>query len=77
MVKGECRQKQGRFELADRGTLFLDEIGDISSELQPKLLRALQEHAFERLGSTKTICVDVRLIAATHRNLQDMMRNNQ
>ena len=74
---GALMQKQGRFELADRGTLFLDEIGDISPELQPKLLRALQEHAFERLGSTKTICVDVRLIAATHRNLQDMMRNNQ
>ena len=74
---GALMQKQGRFELADRGTLFLDEIGDISPELQPKLLRALQEHEFERLGSTKTIRVDVRLIAATHRNLQDMIRNNQ
>jgi formate hydrogenlyase transcriptional activator len=70
-------QKRGRFELADRGTLFLDEIGDISLELQPKLLRALQEHEFERLGSTKTIRVDVRLIAATHRNLHDMIHNNQ
>src|SRR6516165_3560276 len=74
---GALMQKLGRFELADRGTLFLDEIGDISLELQPKLLRALQEHEFERLGSTKTIRVDVRLIAATHRNLQDMIRNNQ
>jgi formate hydrogenlyase transcriptional activator len=74
---GALMQKQGRFEIADRGTLFLDEIGDISLELQPKLLRALQEREFERLGSTKTIRVDVRLIAATHRNLQDMMRKNQ
>jgi formate hydrogenlyase transcriptional activator len=70
-------KKTGRFELADRGTLFLDEIGDISLDLQPKLLRALQEHEFERLGSTKTIQVDVRLIAATHRDLQGMIRNNQ
>jgi hypothetical protein len=70
-------QKPGRFELADRGTLFLDEIGDISLDLQPKLLRALQEHEFERLGSTKTIHVDVRLIAATHRDLPAMIRNNQ
>jgi len=63
--------------LADQGTLFLDEIGDISLELQPKLLRALQEHEFERLGSTKTIRVNVRLIAATHRDLQSMILNNQ
>jgi formate hydrogenlyase transcriptional activator len=74
---GALMQKRGRFELADRGTLFLDEIGDISLELQPKLLRALQEREFERLGSTKTIHVDVRLIAATHRDLQSMIRNNQ
>jgi len=74
---GALMQKQGRFELADRGTLFLDEIGDITPDLQPKLLRALQEHEFERLGSTKTIRVDVRLIAATHRNLRDMIRNKQ
>ncbi len=74
---GALMQKKGRFELADCGTLFLDEIGDISLELQPKLLRALQEHEFERLGSTKTIRVDVRLIAATHRDLQAMIRNNQ
>jgi len=74
---GALMQKRGRFELADRGTLFLDEIGDISLDLQPKLLRALQEREFERLGSTKTIFVDVRLIAATHRDLQAMIRNNQ
>ena len=74
---GALMQKRGRFELADYGTLFLDEIGDISLELQPKLLRALQEREFERLGSTKTIHVDVRLIAATHRDLHSMIRNNQ
>ena len=74
---GALMQKRGRFELADHGTLFLDEIGDISMELQPKLLRALQEQEFERLGSTKTIHVDVRLIAATHRDLPTMIRNNQ
>ena len=74
---GALMQKRGRFELADYGTLFLDEIGDISLELQPKLLRALQEREFERLGSTKTTRVDVRLIAATHRDLQSMIRNNQ
>ena len=68
---GALMQKKGRFEVADQGTLFLDEIGDISLELQPKLLRALQEHEFERLGSTKTIHVNVRLIAATHRDLQE------
>jgi len=74
---GALIQKKGRFELADQGTLFLDEIGDISLDLQPKLLRALQEHEFERLGSTRTIRVNVRLIAATHRDLQTMIRNNQ
>ncbi len=74
---GALMQKKGRFEVADHGTLFLDEIGDISLDLQPKLLRALQEHEFERLGSTKTIHVDVRLIAATHRDLPEMIRNNQ
>src|SRR5271157_4664918 len=74
---GALMQKRGRFELADRSTLFLDEIGDISLELQPKLLRALQEREFERLGSTKTIHVDVRLIAATHRDLHAMIHNNQ
>ena len=74
---GALMQKKGRFEIADQGTLFLDEIGDISLELQPKLLRALQEREFERLGSAKTIRVDVRLIAATHRDLHTMIRNNQ
>jgi formate hydrogenlyase transcriptional activator len=74
---GALMQKKGRFEIADQGTLFLDEIGDISLELQPKLLRALQEREFERLGSARTIQVDVRLIAATHRDLPAMMRNNQ
>ncbi len=70
---GALMQKKGRFEVADRGSLFLDEIGDISLELQPKLLRALQEREFERLGSAKTIRVDVRIIAATHRDLETMI----
>ena len=74
---GALMQKKGRFELADHGTFFLDEIGDITMELQPKILRVLQEQEFERLGSTKTTHVDVRLIAATHRDLQGMIRNNQ
>ncbi|MBV9609361.1 MAG: sigma 54-interacting transcriptional regulator, partial [Acidobacteria bacterium] len=74
---GALMQKKGRFELADRGTLFLDEIGDISMELQPKLLRAVQEQEFERLGSTKTIQVSVRMIAATHRDIGAMIRTNQ
>jgi formate hydrogenlyase transcriptional activator len=74
---GALMQKRGRFEVADHGSLFLDEIGDITMDLQPKLLRALQEQEFERLGSTKTIKVDVRLIAATHRDLEGMIRNNQ
>ena len=71
---GALTQRRGRFELADQGTLFLDEIGDISIDLQPKLLRAIQEHEFERLGSTRTIHVNVRLIAATHRDLRKMIR---
>jgi DNA-binding NtrC family response regulator len=74
---GALMQKRGRFELADHGTLFLDEIGDISLDLQPKLLRALQEHEFERLGSTRTIHVDVRLIAATHRDLRGMIADGK
>jgi formate hydrogenlyase transcriptional activator len=69
---GAIMQKVGRFELAHRGTLFLDEVGDIPQELQPKLLRVLQEQEFERLGGTKTIKVDVRLVAATHRDLAGM-----
>jgi DNA-binding NtrC family response regulator len=74
---GALMQRKGRFELADRGTLFLDEIGDISMELQPKLLRALQEHEFERLGSTRTIQVNVRIIAATHRDIPAMIREGK
>jgi len=74
---GALMQKRGRFELADHGTLFLDEIGDITLDLQPKILSAVQEQEFERLGSAKTIHVDVRLIAATHRDLPMMIRNNQ
>jgi formate hydrogenlyase transcriptional activator len=70
---GALGQKIGRFELAHRGTLFLDEVGDIPLELQPKLLRALQEKEFERLGGTRTIPIDVRLLAATNRNLTQMM----
>ncbi len=72
---GALIQKKGRFELADQGSLFLDEIGDISLELQPKLLRAVQEQEFERLGSAKTIGVNVRMIAATHRDLPAMIRD--
>jgi formate hydrogenlyase transcriptional activator len=71
---GALTQKRGRFELADQGSLFLDEIGDISIDLQPKLLRALQEQEFERLGSARTIHVNIRLIAATHRDLRKMIR---
>jgi len=70
---GALSQKIGRFEMAHGGTLFLDEVGDIPLELQPKLLRALQEKSFERLGGTRTIPIDVRLVAATNRNLARMM----
>lgn len=74
---GAIAQKIGRLELADLGTLFLDEIGDISLELQPKLLRALQEREFERLGGNRTRKVDVRLVAATNRNLQQMVEDRE
>ena len=74
---GALMQRKGRFELADGGSLFLDEIGDISLELQPKLLRAVQEQEFERLGSAKTIQVNVRMIAATHRDLSAMIRDEK
>ncbi len=74
---GAIAQKAGRFELADKGTLFLDEVGDIPAALQPKLLRVLQEQEFERLGSTRTHKVDVRLVAATNRNLYDMVTRGE
>jgi formate hydrogenlyase transcriptional activator len=74
---GAIAQKVGRFELADKGTLFLDEVGDIPPGLQPKLLRVLQEQEFERLGSTRTHQVDVRLVAATNRNLVEMVKRNE
>jgi formate hydrogenlyase transcriptional activator len=74
---GAIAQKMGRFELADKGTLFLDEVGDIPSGLQPKLLRVLQEQEFERLGSTRTHQVDVRLVAATNRDLTQMVNRGE
>jgi formate hydrogenlyase transcriptional activator len=74
---GAIAQKIGRFELADKGTLFLDEVGDIPPGLQPKLLRVLQEQEFERLGSARTHQVDVRLVAATNRNLVDMVKRSE
>ena len=74
---GAIAQKIGRFELADKGTLFLDEVGDIPPALQPKLLRVLQEQEFERLGSTRTHKVDVRLVAATNRDLGDMVKRRE
>ncbi|HZP24386.1 MAG TPA: sigma 54-interacting transcriptional regulator, partial [Terriglobales bacterium] len=74
---GAITQKVGRLELADQGTLFLDEVGDIPIEIQPKLLRALQEREFERLGSTRTKKVDVRLVAATNRDLDKMIADRE
>ncbi|MGO4881340.1 MAG: sigma 54-interacting transcriptional regulator [Bryobacteraceae bacterium] len=74
---GAIGQKIGRFELAHKGTLFLDEIGDIPLELQPKLLRVLQEREFERLGSTRTLKVDIRLVTATNRDLGQMIANRE
>jgi formate hydrogenlyase transcriptional activator len=74
---GALMQRKGRFEVADGGSLFLDEIGDISLELQPKLLRAVQEQEFERLGSSRTIHVNVRIVAATHRDLVAMIREEK
>jgi formate hydrogenlyase transcriptional activator len=74
---GACTQTKGRFQMADRGTLFLDEIGDLPLELQPKLLRALQEQEFERLGSSQTIRVDVRVVAATNQDLAQLVAKKQ
>src|SRR4029077_8212667 len=74
---GAIIQKVGRMELADQGTLFLDEVGDIPTEIQPKLLRALQEREFERLGSTHTRKVNIRLVAATNRDLEKMVANKE
>ncbi len=74
---GAIAQKLGRFELADQGTLFLDEVGDIPQALQPKLLRVLQEQEFERLGGSRTHQVNVRLVAATHRNLLEMTKRGE
>jgi formate hydrogenlyase transcriptional activator len=74
---GAIAQKIGRFELADKGTLFLDEVGDIPLALQPKLLRVLQEQEFERLGSSRTHRANVRLVAATHRDLEQMVNQNE
>jgi formate hydrogenlyase transcriptional activator len=72
---GAIAKKVGRFEVADQGTLFLDEVGDIPAELQPKLLRVLQEQEFERLGSSRSIQVDVRLVAATNQDLGRMVED--
>src|SRR5580658_9415791 len=74
---GACAQTKGRFQQADHGTLFLDEIGDLPLELQPKLLRALQEQEFERLGSSQTIRVNVRVVAATNQDLAALVANKQ
>src|SRR5690606_9033702 len=74
---GADKQRIGRFEQADGGTLFLDEIGDMSPNTQAKILRVLQEHEFERLGGTRTLRVDVRLIAATNRDLASMVQSGQ
>jgi transcriptional regulator with GAF, ATPase, and Fis domain len=74
---GAHRDKVGRFELANGGTLFLDEIGDVSLEVQTKLLRVLQEKTFERVGSSEPIKVDVRILAATHQNLEELIRQGR
>src|ERR1700730_5839492 len=74
---GAVTQRIGRLELAHNGTLFLDEIGELPQELQPKLLRVLQEQMFERLGSTRTQRSDFRLVAATNRNLEEMVENRE
>ena len=72
-LTGAMTSRMGRFQAADLGTLFLDEIGELPIELQPKLLRAIQEQEFERLGSSQTTRVDVRMVAATNQNLEQMV----
>ena len=74
---GAVAQHPGRFQVADRGTLFLDEIGELPLELQPKLLRVLQEQEFERLGSARTVRINVRVLAATNQNLLQMVQDKQ
>jgi formate hydrogenlyase transcriptional activator len=74
---GAIAQREGRFELARRGTIFFDEIGQVPLELQPKLLRVLQEREFERLGGTRTLRTDARLIAATNRDLEAMVEEQK
>src|SRR5262249_29591881 len=74
---GAEKRRLGRFELADQGTLFLDEIGDVTPAMQAKLLRILQEREFERVGGSETIKVDVRVVAATHKNLEDLVKKEQ
>src|SRR4029450_13149747 len=74
---GAIKDKPGRFELADKGTLFLDEIGDITLDVQTKLLRVLQEMTFERVGSSSSISVDVRIIAANHQDLERLMKEGR
>jgi formate hydrogenlyase transcriptional activator len=74
---GAIVQKIGRLELTDKGSLFLDEVGDVPLAVQPKLLRVLQEQEFERLGSDRTHHLDVRLVAATHRDLEQMVKRNE
>src|ERR1700692_3442840 len=74
---GACAQTKGRFQMADGGTLFLDEIGDLPLELQPKLLRVLQEREFERLGSGQTVRVNVRVVAATNQDLGQLVQEKK
>ena len=74
---GALTNRQGRFELAEGGTLFLDEIGDMPMPMQVKILRVLQERCFERVGSNKTVQCDVRIIAATHRNLEEEIKHKR
>src|ERR1017187_2053872 len=74
---GALTQRRGRFEAADGGTLFLDEVGDLPLGLQSKLLRVLSDRTFERLGSNTPLTADVRLVCATHRNLEEMVKNGE